>query len=209
MVSLTLSDLSGAADPGDPADPAWAGVPAVTVPLAPVPVDAQPNAYIRASWADRPYGRTPTADVAAATVGDRLLLRLSWEGSGEAPGEFPDACGALFPGGQGPALPATMGSAEEPVTLWQWRDRTEAQQQAQPAARHLVARGPGVFRPAAGGGELSAAALRTGGRWAVVLSGPRDVLGDDARVAVAVWDGPSDERAGIGAVSAEWAAVVR
>lgn len=207
MASVTLIELADAAGPSDPADPAWAGVPATTVPLAAVPLDAQPNAYIRTAWATRPYGRVPTADVAVATAGDRLLVRVSWEGSGEPMGEFPDACAAIFGGDGGPDSPCTMGSAEEPVTVWQWRDRSDLQQ-GQPAARNLVGRGPGVFRPGATA-DLDAGAIKEGSRWTVVLSGPRAALDAGGRMAVAVWDGAAEERAGIGAVSAEWTALVR
>ena len=52
MTELTAQEL--AAEALAPDDPAWAAAAPVSVPLVPVPVDAQPNAYIRAAWHDRP-----------------------------------------------------------------------------------------------------------------------------------------------------------
>ena len=204
METLTISELDATST--DPGAPAWDSVPSVTVPLVPVPIDAQPNAYIRAAWKDRGYGRTAAASMALARSGENLLVRLSWEASGPPMGEFPDACAVIFPQGQGPEDPGTMGSHTEPVTVWHWRDRSDVQQ-ALPAARHLVASGPGVFHPAADARDLAASAAFDGTRWSVVVSGPAAALAPGGRVAVAVWDGTNDERAGIGAVSATWTAV--
>ena len=204
MTDLTAQEL--ATEALAPDDPAWAAPVPVEVPLVPVPVDAQPNAYIRAAWHDRPYGATSSARVSAAVHADRLLVRLEWEGSGPMAGEFPDACALLVRTGDGPATPETMGAHGQPVELWQWRDRSPVAT-AQPAVRHLVSTGPGRFRPAGGGDALAADAVADGTTWSVVLAGPRGAVGDGAQVAVAVWNGANDERAGIGAVSAEWMAV--
>jgi DMSO reductase family type II enzyme heme b subunit len=204
VTDLTAQELG--AEALAPDDPAWNAAEAVRVPLVPVPVDAQPNAYIRAAWHDRSYGATPSASVAVATHGDRLFVRLEWDGSGPVAGEFPDACAVLFPAGDGPDTPVTMGDHASPVEVWQWRDRLPVQE-AIPAVRHLVSTGPGMFRPGAADADLAAAATVDGTRWSVVLAGPRSALGAPARVAVAVWNGANEERAGIGAVSDEWAAV--
>ncbi len=204
MTDLTALELG--AEALAPDDPAWAAAPPVTVPLVPVPVDAQRNAYVRAAWRDRPYGATLSASVSVATHGDRLLMRLEWDGSGPIAGEFPDACAVLFPQGDGPADPVTMGDHTSPVLVWQWRDRLPIQK-GMPAVRHLVSTGPGMFRPAPDGASLDAASSVDGIRWSVVLTGPRSALGDRGRVAVAVWNGANEERAGIGAVSSEWSAV--
>ena len=46
-------------------------------------------------------------------------------------------------------------------------------------------------------------AVLANGRWSVVLSGPADVA-QKRKVALAVWNGSRDERAGLAAVSQEW-----
>ncbi len=208
-------------DPLDsPTDPGWEAVPREAVPLAPVPLDAQPNAYIRAAWEDRPYGLVSRADVAVARNNRRLFVRIEWSGStgpatnGSLP-EFTDAAGVFFPapGGSGgnAGPPANIGTRESPVTLWLWRDLLPVQRSL-PAARALLGCGPGVFRPLSetdgakspsDNSSISATSQREGLRWAVVISGeapPADAL----RMGLAVWDGANEERAGIGAVTHQW-----
>lgn len=194
-------------DVPDPEDAAWGTVGSVAVPLAAVPLADQRNLYVRTAWHDRPYGRTPVAWVGIACHDDRLHVRLSWDASGAPAGEFPDACAVLFPRSGGGPEPRIMGTADEPVDLWLWRDRL-ASQQGLPAARHLVASGPGVFRPPSSGpDEVSALAVRQGTRWSVVLCGPRQALDAARRIGVVIWDGANDERAGIGAASEAWTEV--
>jgi steroid C-25 hydroxylase gamma subunit len=201
--ALTVTEVDGGAL--DPSDAAWDGAPSVAVPLVPIPFDAQLNAYVRAAWTGREYGRSGPVELALAGHGDRLLARLSWEGSAEPPGEFTDAVALFFSPTGGTAPPVTIGTRVEPVSLWQWRDRLPVQQ-ALPPATQLVATGPGVFRPGSADDGITAQSSRSGGRWAVVLAGPRQALAA-RRVAVAVWDGSNEERAGIGAVSAAWTEV--
>ena len=43
--------------------------------LAPVPLQAQPTAYVQRAWASRPYGKTPQATLAAASDGTRKGVR--------------------------------------------------------------------------------------------------------------------------------------
>ncbi|MHB1547154.1 MAG: DOMON domain-containing protein [Acidimicrobiales bacterium] len=189
----------------DPDAGAWDSIPSEGVPLVPVPIEAQLNAYVRAAWTGRDYGRSGPVELALARCGGRLLARLSWDGSAVPPGEFTDAAGLLLPREPGTASPVTMGTHAEPVSLWQWRDRL-ASQQGLPSAKYLVSTGPGVFRPDPAGGEVSARSSRAGARWSVVLAGPAEALATGS-VGVAVWDGANAERAGIGAVCATWVEV--
>jgi DMSO reductase family type II enzyme heme b subunit len=193
-------------DPGDPGAPVWEGVPSEKVTLGPVPLDAQPNEYIRTSWASRPYGSVREVQVAAAKWGDTLFVRLEWTGSGAEKREFTDGAGVFFPTAEAEDGPTTMGSRAAPVRLWLWRERL-AVQAALPAATDLVSRGPGVFRPSEGGAasaRVDAVSAQAERAWTVVLSGP---AGTGDRMGVAVWDGANEERAGIGAVSSEWIAL--
>lgn len=185
------------ADTGELADPAaavWGGLSGESVPLAAVPLEAQPTQYIRTAWADREYGRTPEARVAAAQDGQRLYVRIEWADDDAANGEFQDAAGVLFPIGGAGSL-TTLGDQEAPVALWYW-------EHGRPGPVDLTARGPGVFRTDRGD-DLAAAAVLNDGRWAVVLSGPVEAA-VDGRLGVAVWNGSNEERGGLAAVSQDW-----
>ncbi|MCC7366275.1 MAG: hypothetical protein IT303_18100 [Dehalococcoidia bacterium] len=176
----------------DPAAPAWGGAEAVSITLGPVPIGAQPTAYIREAWAGRSYGTTGAATLAAASDGERLYLRLEWPDGATPNGEFQDAVAAMFPAG-GDAPVATMGDHDRPVELWFWENGR--------GPLRLTSRGPGVVRKEAADGVAARGDL-AGGRWSVVLSGPKPAAGKP--VGVAVWDGSNDERAGLAAVSQEW-----
>ena len=204
------------------ADPGWSGLDRVTLPLAPVPLERQPNEYIRRTWSDRAYGTVREVEVAAAAQGDRLFVRLEWADSEIPNTEFLDGAGVFFPDPDDEESPEGIGSRAAPVRLWAWRDRMPVQQ-ALPAARELLASGPGVFHPypvtssdgdegvQAGGGSSStgvaAMSARSDGRWAVVLSGELSAA-RSGRMGVVVWDGSNEERAGIGAVTQAWVPLV-
>jgi DMSO reductase family type II enzyme heme b subunit len=175
----------------DPACEAWASASADAVSLSPVPLDAQPNAYIQVAWANRPFGTTPEVSVAALADDERLYVRLEWDDDPSPNGEFADAAGLLL----GDGNIASLGSAEQPLELWYW-----AEDRDEPLA--LLAAGPGVFSRN-GGTALDATASLEGGRWRVVLAGPRVSLTADNRLGVAIWNGSNEERAGLAAVS-EW-----
>ena len=179
----------------------------VEVKLGPVPLEAQPSAYVQAAWKDRPYGTTPSARVSAATTGDRLLLRVEWQA--ESPrtaitdnNVFADACGALFPANGQNAPLATMGNEAEPVISWYWRAGTDTPFVGE-------ARGLGTVSRRASH-TLSAAAAWASGKWAVVFQHPlgdaglKAAAGSSIPAAFAVWSGAANERAGLAAYSPEW-----
>lgn len=189
---MEVKRISG--DLADPAADAWAAVATETVGLSAIPLDAQPTEYIRVAWADRPYGKVASADVAAAHDGERLYVRVQWADSDTPNTEFHDAAGVLFPADGADAPVATIGGVDAPVRLWYWQANLDA-------ARDLDARGPGVFAKRAEPAVDASAALADG-RWSVVLSSGLDAA--VTRLGVAVWDGSNEERAGIGAVTHEW-----
>jgi len=189
---MQVKRISG--DLADPAAAAWDSAATETVGLAPVPLDAQPTEYIRVAWADRPYGKVGSADVAAAHDGERLYVRLQWADSETPNTEFQDAAGVIFPANGADAPVSTIGGDGSPVRLWYWQANLDA-------ARDLDARGPGVFAKRAEP-AVDANASLADGRWSVVLSSGLD--SGVSRLGVAVWDGSNEERAGIGAVTPEW-----
>lgn len=182
-------------DLADPRSSAWADVESTAVELGPVPLEAQPTEYIRTKWADLAYGNVSSVDVSAAAQAGRLFVRLEWADSETPNTEFADAAGVFF-AANGDAAVTTFGSDDAPVNIWYWQaDRS--------GPLDLVGSGPGVFADATQPAGVAAAASLEGGRWAVVLSGEVSG-GTPASCGVAVWDGSNEERAGIGAVSANW-----
>ena len=189
---MKVAKLTGAL--ADPAAAAWQSVENVRVSLAPVALEAQPTEYIREAWRDRDYGQTAEAQVKAASDGDRLYLRVEWADDPVPNHEFQDAVSAIFPT-NGSGVLATMGDAEKPLALWFW-------EQGRPGPLRLISSGPGVVTKDATA-NLGANGVLANGRWSVVLSGPADVA-RKRKVALAVWNGSRDERAGLAAVSQEW-----
>ncbi len=183
-----------AAELADPAAAVWSSVASESVSLAPVALAAQPTEYIREAWAQKPYGRTSEAMVAAASDGQRLYLRLEWEDDEQPNGEFQDAVASLFPT-DGDGSLATLGDAQKPLALWYW-------EQGRPAPLNLTARGPGVFRKA-DSAALGANSALNERRWSVVISGPA-AAARAGKLGVAVWNGSNEERAGLAAVSRDW-----
>ena len=181
-------------DVSAPSAPGWADAEAVTIALRPIALDAQPTEYIREKWAGRPYGTVSEVRVAAAHNGQRLSVRLEWDDSATANGEFPDAGAVYFPTGADAPVD-TVGSADAPVRLWHWQADTAG-------AKNLEGRGPGRFRPVADT-ALDATADLSDGKWSVVLTG-EVTQAQSHRMGVVVWDGSNEERAGLGAVSAQW-----
>ena len=85
-----------------PGSKAWKDVAETAVALSPTPLDAQPSAYVRASWADRPHGATGTVNVSAVVADDALFIRLRWETAEPRQSitdnnVYADACAVLFP----------------------------------------------------------------------------------------------------------------
>ncbi len=189
---MKVAKLSGTL--ADPAAVAWNSVETVSVSLAPVALEAQPTEYIRESWKDRNYGQTAEANIKAASDGQRLYLRVEWADDPAPNREFQDACSAIFPT-NGSGVLATLGNAEKPLALWFWED-------GRAGPLRLISSGPGVVKKDAEA-TLSANGLLADGRWSVVLSGPAEIT-EKRKVALAVWNGSNEERAGLAAVSQEW-----
>ena len=176
----------------NPASATWKGVDHTDVALGPLPLASQPTPYIREAWANRAYGTTASAKVAAATDGNELFVHLQWADAAEPNGEFQDAGAAIFPAsGDAPA----MGSTTAPVGLWYWEDGRNG-------ALNLTSRGPGVVQKD-GEGAVHASAVLAEGQWAVVLRGPL-AAADSGQFGVAVWNGSNEERAGLAAVTSAW-----
>ncbi|MDK1024306.1 MAG: hypothetical protein QGD92_08765 [Gammaproteobacteria bacterium] len=180
---------SPAEDLMDPSSAVWSDLTSETVSLSPVPLEAQPNEYIRVSRAAKPYGATGEAVASAVKNGEQLFVRLEWQDDASPNTEFADAAAILT--GKGDEI-QTLGSEDAPVGFWYWASDREQ-------SLSLISRGPGVVRNNADV-VTSASASLDGGRWAVVLAGPSSEVTDN-QIGVAIWNGSNDERAGLAAVS--------
>ena len=195
----------------NPAAQQWAKVPAEEMIMGGTPLHQQPSKYVRAAWAGKPLGAVRFLKVQAAHNSKDIAFRLEWAdptenrdyGDGSV---FPDAAGVLFPL-NGDAPLESMGSADAPVNAWYWRATMADEDDAQ----NLIARGAGTAEQTAK--SFSQARARwLDGRWEVVFSRPLQTDGEGvrlspgkaAKVAFAVWEGSSQERAGIKSFSKRW-----
>jgi DMSO reductase family type II enzyme heme b subunit len=193
----------------DPAASAWDKVPAETIAMGGTPLAQQPSRYIRTAWADRPIGSVRSLTVRSAHNGKEVFFLLEWrddtQNTDYVGRDFPDGAGVLFPL-SGDAPLNTMGSEGQPVNAWFWRADFED------GAKNITASGIGTVEQS----ETSAVAARgqwKDGAWRVVFARPLTVAGNQAvaleagksvKVAFAVWEGSSGERAGIKSFSKRW-----
>lgn len=212
--------LSG--DLGDPSAKEWGEAPREQLVLAAVPLAAQPSRYVRAAWADCPYGVVCDLTAQAAHDGKRLYICLEWvsptleakaQGGDsaphpiEGPDAFYDAVAAMFPV-NGEASLETMGSDTAPVNVWRWSAGALAE------AEDLTVRGIGTVEPTGGGNGLVARSEAGDAAWRLVLArslkpktkegSPLFAPGKARQVAFAVWTGANQERAGIKSASQAW-----
>jgi len=199
----------------NPAAAQWEKVPSEEMQMGATPLHLQPSRYVRTAWAGKPVGAVRFLKVQAAHNGQDIVFRLEWPdptknsdyGDGSV---FPDAAGVLFPL-NGDAPLQTMGSDQAPVNAWFWRASFPEGE-----AQNVIARGPGTVEKT----EKSPVQARSSwrdGRWEVVFARPlttegskgvRLIAGKPAQVAFAVWDGASQERAGLKSFSKEWRELV-
>jgi DMSO reductase family type II enzyme heme b subunit len=193
----------------DPSASAWDGVPAQTIAMGGTPLVQQPSRYIRTAWSDRPIGSVRSLAVRSAHNGKEVFFLLEWrddtQNTDYVGRDFPDGAGILFPL-KGDAPLDTMGSESQPVNAWFWRADSED------GAKNIVASGIGTVAES----ETSSIAARAqwqDGTWRVAFARPLTVAGSEAvaleagktqKVAFAVWEGSSGERAGIKSFSKHW-----
>ena len=193
----------------DPAASAWDGVPAEAIAMGGTPLAQQPSRYIRTVWSDRPIGSVRSLEVRSAHNGKEVFFLLEWGDSTENTDyvgrDFPDGAGILFPL-NGDAPLDTMGSESQPVNAWFWRADFED------GAKNITASGIGTVSESEKS-SIAARAQWNDGTWRVVFARPLTVTGNQAvaleagkslKVAFAVWEGSSGERAGIKSFSKRW-----
>ena len=188
----------------------WARVPAEEISLAGTPLSEQPSRYVRSGWAGKPVGAVRVLKVQAAHNGKDIAFRLEWadetENTDHGDGSvFPDAAGILFPLNKDAPL-ESMGSPEAPVNAWYWRANLPEGE-----GQNLLAKGTGTVQETPKSFAQTRASWADG-RWQVVLARPLTIDGDgvqlspkqSTKVAFAVWEGSSQERAGLKSFSKSW-----
>jgi DMSO reductase family type II enzyme heme b subunit len=188
----------------------WRAQKLETVKLKGTPLDMQPTAAIKASWAGRKIGTVEAVQVAVIHDGEQIAFRLEWSDSTKNceisdTGDFPDGCGILFPMVEFAPM-AVMGAIGMPVNAWYWRADENGR------GRHLLAEGLGTTR------TLDEELVRgngvyENGRWHVVitramkLQSPENLAqlepGRSSGLGVAIWEGSHGERAGLKAISGD------
>jgi DMSO reductase family type II enzyme heme b subunit len=188
----------------------WQSAPGETVKLKGTPLDMQPTAAIKATWAEKKIGAVEVVQVAAVHDGERIAFRLEWNDPTENreitdTTAFPDCCGILLPAVQYAPM-AVMGAVGMEVNAWYWRADENGR------GRHVLAEGLGTSRTidyelVRGNGVYK------DGRWQVVITRAMKVQSADKPVqlepgqstgfGVAIWEGGQGERAGIKAISGD------
>jgi len=188
----------------------WQAGEIETVKLKGTPLDMQPTAAIKVSWAEKKIGAVEVVQVAAVHDGERIAFRVEWSDPTEN-GEitdttaFPDGCGILLPTVQYAPM-AVMGAVGMAVNAWYWRADENGR------GRQLLAEGLGTTRII--DYELvQANGVYENGRWHAVITRAMKVQsseslaqfepGQSSGFAVAVWEGGSGERAGLKAISGD------
>jgi len=185
------------ANASHPTAAAWSDVPAVTMALSSAPsgLPEASNVSVR------------SARLQAATNDTHAFFRVSWSDATAdrnvtGPTTFFDAVAVQVPTNESARPPIAMGGTNNPVNVWYWS--------GDGASEELLAGGAGTTTPF-DSRTVDARAAHENGSWHVAFT--RELGGDanrtdlaveqDVDVAVAVWNGSYDERAGRKAVS-DW-----
>jgi DMSO reductase family type II enzyme heme b subunit len=194
----------------DPDAAPWQAGEVETVKLKGTPLDMQPTAAIKVSWAEKKIGAVEVVQVAAVHDGERIAFRVEWSDSTEN-GEitdttgFPDGCGILLPTVQYAPM-AVMGAVGMAVNAWYWRADENGR------GRQVLAEGLGTTRTI-DYEQVRGNGVYKNGSWHVVITRAMKVEspdnpaqlepGQSTGFAVAIWEGGQGERAGIKAISGD------
>jgi DMSO reductase family type II enzyme heme b subunit len=177
-----------------------------SVSLIPAPTVTQPGGYVPVAYADRGTPRTTQAEIAVAAVGKGWKITLAWacgkpvQDMANETDKFVDACAVLVP--QVADAPwMSMGEPGKALQGLLWRPDKSA-----PFLIHAEGLGSVKRTPAPASAKVSGAWRN--GRWQVVFELPEwPALEKQRQIALAVWQGQEQERAGLKSISAGWLAL--
>jgi len=197
----------------NPLNPAWKKATAEAFDMNPAPIAmaAKLSPFMALS---EDHGSVEKLEARAIHNGKRLSLLISWADDTadtkiDDLNQFTDGVAVMFPMSAG-ATATTMGDENNPVNAWMWKADA-------PEPMDVIARGYGSSqRRSAQKTGLKASAVHTDGRWHVVFQRnlrpstmAMDLVGFSPKsstgIAIAVWNGSNNERAGQKSVSGEWA----
>lgn len=176
------------------------------VALMAAPTGIQPGGYVPVAYADRTTSLTGAAEVSVDAAGKGWSIALAWDcprAVREATGEtdrFVDAC-AIFAPEVSEAPWVTMGAARMAVNGWLWRPD-------KPGLLQVRAEGLGTMERSSAPAGAVATADWNGGQWRVAFAIPEwPAFATHRRLALAIWRGADQERAGLKSVSPGWVEV--
>lgn len=177
-----------------------------TIALTAAPTAMQPGGYVPVAFADRTTALTPTASLDVQSSGEGWRIMLGWACAAPVrhtvneTDRFPDACAVLAPlADDSPWI--TMGAPARAVEGFLWKaDRR------QPFL--IRAEGLGTVQRSAPPEGTTIDAQWHDGQWRVAFDIPRwSALAARRQIAIAIWAGASQERAGLKSVSTDWLAL--
>lgn len=176
------------------------------VNLIPAPTAIQPGGYVPVAYADRSTARTAQAEIAVESAGKGWKITLAWacpkpvEDIARETDKFVDACAILVPlVADAPWI--SMGAPGKAVEGLLWRPDKSAPFLIQAEGLGSVKR-----TPAPASAKIMGAWQN--GRWQVVFELPEwSALEKQRQIALAVWQGQEQERAGLKSISPGWLAL--
>lgn len=173
------------------------------VALIAAPTAMQPGGYVPVAYADRTAPLTAAAEIVVEPAGKGWRVALAWDcpqavrDISRETDRFVDACAVFAP--EVSAAPwMTMGAPRMAVHGWLWRPD-------KPTPLQVRAEGLGTLQRSAAPTNTYATSEWERGRWRVVVTMPEwPALAAQRRIALAIWRGAEQERAGLKSVSPGW-----
>ncbi len=173
------------------------------VALMSAPTAIQPGGYVPAAYADRATPLTATAEIAVEPADQGWQIVLAWDcpqpvrDVARETDRFVDACAIFAP--EVPEAPwITMGAPRMAVQGWLWRADKDA-------PLRVRAEGLGSMQRSAVPSGIRATSAWESGRWRVAFAVAEwPALAAHRRLALAIWRGAEQERAGLKSVSPGW-----
>lgn len=173
------------------------------IALMAAPTAIQPGGYVPVAYADRTAPGTAAVEITVDLAAKGWQVALAWDcpqpvrDTARETDRFVDACAVFAPeAAEAPWM--TMGAPQMAVQGWLWRADRSAPWEGR-------AEGLGTLQRRDAPSGTSATAEWESGRWRVDFTVPEwPALSMHRRIALAIWRGADQERAGLKSVSPGW-----